>query len=145
MWGDSKSKWLWTVSQCDYFTVWPFWLLLVFLKILHDTTKMEIFFSFEWGCWGAYLDLVGEHSTPVYLLFVAVCWSRLPRVFQHLMPLLFVFSNIFETAKYIFNAVIYSFHVCHASVSVNYIIIRPFPHDIFMFILCSTCIAISIE
>ena len=88
MWDDLKTERLQTVSQCDSFRVRPFGLLhIIFVWISTWYYWDEEFFAWSWV--RAYLDFVGEHSAPLYLLFGAAYWSRQPKVIRRLMsPLL---------------------------------------------------------
>ena len=73
-----------TVSQCDHFgaatyvfAAWNFTTLITRWKSFYF-----LFLFFRGGGGGVtYLDLVGKHSTPMYLLFGAVYWSLGLRVY----------------------------------------------------------------
>ena len=67
-------------KSLDCFTIRLFHNATIFL-LQHMYMLSETFFYFVcvcegWGVgWGDYLDLVGEHAVPMYLLFGAVYWS----------------------------------------------------------------------
>ena len=105
-----------TVSQCDQFLLLH---IYIYMYLLFETSPgwlpgwrvFIIFFYLFFLCvcvcvcggGGGYLDLVGEHSAPMYLLFGAVYWSLGHRGYFRVSNVAFVSIRRLKYTIYIWS------------------------------------------